>query len=299
MTRLGVSVVLSATAAATSDDIKARARHAEQAGLDGIFTGDHLAAATPRLDAAIVLGIAASATSRVKIGFGVMVLALRGPAWAAKQVATLQALSGGRVILGVGAGGDLHGTAAWDAIGIPSSERGRATDAALRVLPDLITGAPTTLRPGVPLQLAPGSAMPPLWIGGMSAAAQRRAAQFGDAWFPSMLLAGQLAAARSRLRDLAAGQGRPEPAIALGAAALLGPSQPAARDSFIRGLTDGYGIPAETAGHVPITGGVNQAADRLAEYAAAGVSHLVVGLVGEDWPGQCDLLAQARAALPA
>jgi hypothetical protein len=40
-----------------------------------------------------------------------------------------------------------------------------------------------------------------------------------------------------------------------------------------------------------------QAADRLAEYAAAGVSHLVVGLVGEDWPGQCDLLAQARAAL--
>ena len=42
-----------------------------------------------------------------------------------------------------------------------------------------------------------------------------------------------------------------------------------------------------------------EAADRLAEYAAAGVSHLVVGLVGEDWPGQCDLLAQARAALPA
>src|SRR5262249_28492780 len=157
--RLSVSVVLPATAATTCRDIGAFARHAEQAGLDGIFTGDHLAAAAPRLDASIVLAIAASATSRVKIGFGVMVLALRGPAWAAKQVATLQALSGERVILGVGAGGGMHGTAAWDAVGIPSSERGRATD--------------------------------------------------------------------------------------------------------------------------------------------AGVSHLVVGLVGEDWPAQCDLLAQARAALPA
>lgn len=133
----------------------------------------------------------------------------------------------------------------------------------------------------------------------MSAAAQRRAARFGDAWFPSMLLASELAAARQRVRDLADGQGRPEPAIALGAAALLGPPQPTARDAFIRGLTDGYGIPAETAGHVPITGSISQAAERLAEYADAGVSHLVVGLVGEDWPAQCDLLAQARAALPA
>jgi alkanesulfonate monooxygenase SsuD/methylene tetrahydromethanopterin reductase-like flavin-dependent oxidoreductase (luciferase family) len=296
---LAVSVVLSATAATTSRDIEGLARHAEQAGLDGIFTGDHLAAVTPRLDAAIVLATAASATSRVKIGFGVMVPALRGPAWAAKQVATLQTLSEGRVILGVGAGGDPHGTAAWDAIGIPSSERGRATDVALKVLPGLITGAPVTLSSGAPLQLAPGSAMPPLWIGGMSAAAQRRAARFGDAWFPSMLLASQLPAARRRLRDLAAGQGRPEPTIALGAAALLGPPQPAVRDSFARGLTDGYGISPEIAEHVPITGNVNQAADRLAEYAAAGVSHLVVGLVGEDWPGQCDLLAQARAELPA
>ena len=144
MTRLSVSVVLPATAATTSRDIKAFARHAEQADLDGIFTGDHLAAAAPRLDASIVLAIAASATSRVKIGFGVMVLALRGPAWAAKQVATLQALSGGRVILGVGAGGGMHGTAAWDAVGIPSSERGRATDAGLEVLPGLVTGAPVT-----------------------------------------------------------------------------------------------------------------------------------------------------------
>jgi alkanesulfonate monooxygenase SsuD/methylene tetrahydromethanopterin reductase-like flavin-dependent oxidoreductase (luciferase family) len=193
----------------------------------------------------------------------------------------------------------MHGTAAWDAVGIPSSERGRATDAALTVLPDLITGAPVTLSSGARLQLAPGAVMPPVWIGGMSNAAQRRAARLGDAWFPSMLPASELAAARQRLCDLAADEGRPVPAITLGAAALLGPPRPTARDAFIRGLTDGYGIPAETADRVPITGSVSQAADRLAEYADAGVSHLIVGLAGEDWPAQCDLLAQARAALHA
>ena len=48
-----------------------------------------------------------------------------------------------------------------------------------------------------------------------------------------------------------------------------------------------------------MTGSVSRAADRLAEYADAGVSHLVAGLAGEGWPAQCDLLAQARAALPA
>jgi hypothetical protein len=64
-------------------------------------------------------------------------------------------------------------------------------------------------------------------------------------------------------------------------------------------MADGYGIPAQTAERIPITGNVGQAASRLVEYAEYGVSHLVLGLVGEDWPAQRDLLAQARAALPA
>jgi alkanesulfonate monooxygenase SsuD/methylene tetrahydromethanopterin reductase-like flavin-dependent oxidoreductase (luciferase family) len=294
---LKVSVVMPAEVKTSSREIATFARHVEDVGLDGVFVGDHLAAATPQLDSTIVLGVAAAATERVAIGFGVMVLALRGPAWAAKQVATLQTLSASRVILGVGVGGEMHGTSAWRAVGVSSSERGRHTDAALRVLPNLVTGAPATLHSGAQLQLAPGSCMPPLWIGGMSAAAQRRAAAVGDAWFPSMLLAAQLPGARSRLRDLADQTGRPEPAISLGAAAILGPPRPEVRDSFVRALINGYGVPAEQAQGVPITGSITQAADRLAEYVDAGVSHLVIGLVAQDWQTQCDLLAGARATL--
>lgn len=293
-----VSVVMPAEVKTSSREIARFARYAEDVGLDGIFAGDHLAAATAQPDSTMVLAVAAAATERAAIGFGVMVLALRGPAWAAKQVATLQALSGDRVILGVGAGGEVHGASAWQAVGVPYAERGRRTDAALRVLPDLITGTKTTLESGAQLQLSPGAPMPPLWIGGMSLAAQRRAAAFGDAWFPSMLLASQVPAARRRLHDLAGQAGRPEPALALGAAAILGPAQPDARDSFVRAVIDGYGVSAEQAKAVPITGTITRVADRLAEYADAGVDHLVIGLVGDSWQTQCDSLAQARATLP-
>lgn len=296
---LRVSVVMPAEVKISSREVTTFARHVEGVGLDGIFVGDHLAPSTPHPDSTLILAVAAAATERVAIGFGVMVLALRGPAWAAKQVATLQTLSDGRLILGVGAGGEMHGASAWQAVGVPYAERGPRTDAALRVLSGLVTGAKTNLESGSQLQLSPGAPMPPLWIGGMSHVALRRAAAFGDAWFPSMMLAAQLPAARSRLLTLAEQNQRPAPALALGAAAILGPPQPDARDAFARALIDGYGVPPARAGHVPITGDIPRVADRLAEYAYAGVDHLVIGLVGDDWRTTCDLLAQARASLRA
>ena len=293
---LRVSVVMPAEVKTTSREIGAFARHIEDVGLDGIFVGDHVAPTGPQPDSSLVLAVAATATERIAIGFGVMILALRGPAWAAKQIATLQTLSTDRLILGVGAGGEMHGTPAWQAVGVPYTERGPRTDAALRVLPSLVTGHMTTLDNGAQLQLSPSAPMPPLWIGGMSQVALRRAAALGDAWFPSMLLATQLPAARDRLRALAEQAGRPEPAVVLGAA-ILGPPQPDLRDGFVRALIDGYGIPPERAEHVPITGDLPQVADRLAEYVDARVDHLVIGLVGDDWQTTCDLLAQARTSL--
>jgi alkanesulfonate monooxygenase SsuD/methylene tetrahydromethanopterin reductase-like flavin-dependent oxidoreductase (luciferase family) len=296
---LRVSVVMPAEVKTTSSEITAFASHVEGVGLDGIFVGDHLAPTGAQPDSSLVLAVTAAATARVAIGFSVMVLALRGPAWAAKQIATLQNLSNNRLILGVGAGGEMHGASAWQAVGVPYTERGRRTDAALRVLPGLVTGAKTTLENDAQLQLAPGAPMPPLWIGGMSQAALRRAAAFGDAWFPSMLLDAQLSTARSGLRALAEQNERPEPRLVLGAAAILGQPQPDIRDAFVQALIDGYGIPAARAERVPITGDVPQVADRLAEYAAADVDHLVIGLIGDDWQKTCDLLAQARARLTA
>lgn len=292
-----VSVVMPGEVKTTTGEIIAFARHVEAVGLDGIFVGDHLARAGPQPDSTLVLAVAAAATEHLKIGFGVMVLALRGPAWAAKQVATLQTLSQGRLILGVGAGGEMHGRSGWDAVGVPYAERGARTNAALRVLPSLVSGARTTLDNGAQLELSPGAPVPPLWVGGMSRVALRRAAAFGDAWFPSMMLANELPEARGRLKELAEQAGQPEPAVALGAAAILGRQSPGTRESFARALSKGYGLSPDRAEHVPIVGDVPQVTDRLAEYAAAGVEHLVIGLVGDDWRAACESLARARNGL--
>src|SRR5262245_33584306 len=91
-------------------DVGAAARHAEYLGFDSVRTVDQLVDDTgvPILDSATALAAAAGATRRVRLGFGVMILPLRPVAWVAKQVASLQHVSGDQVVLGVGVGGDRH-----------------------------------------------------------------------------------------------------------------------------------------------------------------------------------------------
>ena len=116
-------------------DVRESARFAEEAGLDSVWSTDHVIASAPILDSTVVLATAAAVTGRVKIGFGVMLLALRPVAWAAKQISTLQYVSGERVLLGVGTGNPAHGDTGWRAVGASYADRGRRTDDALAVLP--------------------------------------------------------------------------------------------------------------------------------------------------------------------
>jgi alkanesulfonate monooxygenase SsuD/methylene tetrahydromethanopterin reductase-like flavin-dependent oxidoreductase (luciferase family) len=97
-------------------DVRESARFAEEAGLDSVWSTDHVIASAPILDSTVVLATAAAVTGRVKIGFGVMLLALRPVAWAAKQISTLQYVSGERVLLGVGTGNPAHGDTGWRAV---------------------------------------------------------------------------------------------------------------------------------------------------------------------------------------
>ncbi|MBH0779285.1 LLM class flavin-dependent oxidoreductase [Nocardia bovistercoris] len=232
-------------------DVRASARLAEALGLESVWTSDHLIASAPILDSTVTVATAAAVTDRIRVGFNVMLLALRPVAWAAKQIAALQHVSGNRIVLGVGTGNPAHGDIGWRAAGVAFDGRGARTDEALAVLPDLVTGKPATLSDGLEVTLSPGAELPPILVAGNGDRARRRAAAHADGWIVLRPEPGEIPAARAHLRELAERYGRPVPAITV-----VAPELP----------TD-----------------VTAAADRLAEYAAAGVERVVLAPSGPDW----------------
>lgn len=172
--------------------LAAAARAVEEAGADDVWVSDHLILPpgsrhppTAFHDPLTVLTWAAAATSRVGLGTSVLVVPYRHPVALAKSLASLDALSGGRVIAGLASGwmeSEFH------ALGVPFAGRGRRTDDAIAVMRALWSGADAYVWEGERIEgvaLEPPPARPggpPVWIGGNSDAGLRRAARLGDGW---------------------------------------------------------------------------------------------------------------------
>lgn len=287
-------------------DPVAAARHAEQLGFDSVWAVDQLVAGTgvPILDATVVLSAVAGATEHVGLAFGVAILPLHSPVWLAKQVATLQHLSGGRVLLGVGVGGDRHDRS-WAAAGTRRQDRGRRADEALRVLPDLIAGKPVALDADAaePVQLAPAAEVPPVVVGGVSDAAVRRVVAHGDDWFLFPAPPAEVASSRARLEVASEQAGRPTPALtaSLMLASEGDPAKP--RAEHITALVqdpDGlFGMPPEVASDAVLQRPPAGVAEHLAQLGEAGAHRVVATIAAGDWFRQAELLAEARASAPA
>ncbi|RDI53244.1 LLM class flavin-dependent oxidoreductase [Nocardia mexicana] len=280
----------------TAGGIVDAARHVERLGFESVWVPDLIIGdGTPGLDSVVTLAAVAAATERVRIGFGVLTLAMRPTVQIAAQIQALQHLSGDRVLLGIGVGGFPYAPF-WRASGISSTRRGPRTDAALAALPGLITGRPTAADEGPAVTLTPAATMPPVLIGGNSEAAIRRTARFGDSWFPSLVTANELAAEIPRLTAAAAESGRATPGVTVGGHAMLSDDD-SARIAFVRSMIDAFGMSGEDAARLPITGDVRQVADRLAAYRDAGAERLVLGFDGPEWAKQAEALAEARSRL--
>lgn len=168
------------------------AQAAEAAGWEAVFVWDHLAFAwgVPSADPWVVLAAVAQATTSIRLGTAVTPLPRRRPVVLANAVATLDRLSGGRVLLGAGLGGVR---VEFSAFGEPDDARARAgrLDEALAVIAALWSGEPVTHQGAHyrvdRVRLAPLPVQrprPPIWIGGHSPAARRRAARW-DGWIVS------------------------------------------------------------------------------------------------------------------
>lgn len=277
--------------AGTPGRLVAHARHAEAVGLESVWLGDHLITAAPRLDSPLLAAAVAEGTETVKLGFGVVILPLRPAAWLAKQVATLQYLSGDRVLLGVGSGGAMHGDAAWRALGLPFRRRGRQSDEVLDVLADLVTGRTTTVA-GEKVTLAPGATMPPVLVAG-SGAALRRVARYGDEWYPAFTSVDYVAATARRLADLAAEYGRPAPGVTLNVSVALGDVPASIVEDYVHTASASYGQDAAAMRQAVLAGPPSRAAEQLAAFAEAGVGRVVGYPLAGDRFEQVELLAEA------
>ena len=165
------------------------AQAAEELGYDSIWAGDHVSFRNPLLDIVVALSTFAAVTERITLGAAVLLLPLRHPSIVAKEFASLDYVSGGRVILGVGVGGE--GEKDYEAVGVDVHERGARANEAMRALRELFAGHPASFQgrffsfDGISIEPPPAQpGGPPLWVGGRSDAAIRRAATLGDGWMP-------------------------------------------------------------------------------------------------------------------
>ena len=205
---------------ATPQEIIETACKAEELGFDALFVNDHVIVDdAPRsapwrnvYDPLMVLSHVAARTSTVLLGTSVLIMPYRNPIVTAKMVATLDQLSGGRAIAGVGAGWN---EAEYDALGVPYHERGARTTEYLRLWQACWEPGPTTFHGRFfsfdQMHVSPKPLQqphPPIWIGGSSHASLRRAARFAQVWQPTPTALPELISNQAYLRDVCAEIGR-------------------------------------------------------------------------------------------
>ena len=267
------------------------ATRAEALGYDSVWIGDSLLA-KPRHDPLTLLAGVAGRTRRVTLGTAVLLPALRNPVVLAHQVATLDQVSEGRLVLGVGVAQDhpsVH--AEFTAAGVPFEKRAGRMLEGLRLCRALWTGEPVDwdgrwqVEGGVVGPTPHTQGGPPIWIGGGARANLARVAREFDGWFPISPDPESWGAQWQEIQAMASEAGRP-PAAVTGAFYLtLAVDDDAARaerslDTYLESY---YGQPAAALkSFMSCYAGPSEGAAKLLDaYAAAGVSHMVLRFAGD------------------
>jgi probable F420-dependent oxidoreductase len=291
----------------TIDEMQAMVRLVDDCGYDSLWVGDHIAFAVSILDPLLQLAQAAVVSRRLLLGTNVYLLPLRHPVPVAKQVATLDHLCEGRLIFGVGVGGEFPKE--YEACGVPLTERGPRLSAAIPLLRELWSGAPVnydgryfghfTEVAMQPPACQPGG--PPIWCGGRADAALARAGRLADGWISYVVTPETYRAALAKIAAAAETAGRKLERFGTGHLlfARLDDSHERALDIAAASLSQRYAMdfrrPAE---RYAALGRPEQVAARIRAFYESGARHLVLDLVGpyEERPQQIE--AFARDVLP-
>jgi probable F420-dependent oxidoreductase len=275
---------------ASNENIRASILQAERLGYDSLWTIDHIIAPTANAeqfgliyDPLIVMALAAGLTERIQIGVSVLVLPYRHGVLTAKMVASLDDLSNGRIILGVGSG--------WNAVesgilGLPFEERGPMTDDYIKIMRELWTNPKPAMNARYsqfsdvefnPMPVQKGG--PPIWVGGSSQPALRRTVEHGDAWHPINRTPDQLRQGKAAIEKLCQRFRRDQP-----------PTMTLRIDARLELDSYPYPQPAH-AGHM-LVGSPEELLDQIEELREIGIEHLSLEFVGRDF---ADFQAQIEA----
>jgi probable F420-dependent oxidoreductase len=270
------------------------ARMAEAHNFHSVWATDSTLPGYPWLDGLSVLGGVVAVTNRVQVGTSIFVAARRNPVLLAHALASLDYLSSGRLIFGVGvAERDLR-PKEFAIAGVPIEQRGRVTDEYLELLPRLWSESSVTHKGQFfqceeitvePKPVRPGGL--PIWVGGKVDQSLRRAARVGSAWMPTLITAPEYGPAWAQLQEYAAADGRDASEI-LGAVylfATIGQTYEAARAVLAPNIEAIFRTSFDLFEPLCLVGTPDQWLEQIGRFANAGVRHVNVLLYTEDLLG--------------
>ncbi|MEV6515974.1 TIGR03619 family F420-dependent LLM class oxidoreductase [Micromonospora chalcea] len=269
------------------------ARDVEELGLDHVWVGDHYLWNVGMLSPLPALAAVAAVTRRVRLGTGVYLLNLRHPALTAKDVATVDVLSGGRLVLGAGIGGD--NPEEYRALGVDPGQRARRFEETAAAVRGLLAGSGQPYQgrlvdlPAFTMEPLPVQQPVPLWLGGRASAVVERAARGAEGWFPVWVSAGRFRAAADTVGTIRGDLSGF--AFALNLFTTIADTREAARDAVSTHLATAYGLPFDSFERYSAYGTADDIREYLAPYVEAGMTDVVFNIAGPDPRGQLRRLA--------
>jgi probable F420-dependent oxidoreductase len=266
----------------------------EAGGVDSLWQTDRIVSREPILECMSVMAALAGRTRRLKFGVNVLSLAFRDPVLLAKQCATIDVLSEGRLLPAFGIGSPL--APEWRTLNLETKTRGRKTDEGLEIIRRLWAEDEVDFE-GVHYRLAGASISPkpvqpdlPMWIGGSSEAAIRRTARFGTGWQAGGETPDDIGAVVAAIREAAIAEGRPIDDDHYGAGIAFRFGRP--DDAALERLFEAY---RRRTGRDPqkyfAVGAAEAIVERIGRYVAAGISKFILRPAAR---GDSEMLAQTR-----
>jgi len=278
-------------------------RAVEDAGLDYVCCGDHISFYIGfGSDGLLTAAAYAAMTNSLPVSIGIYLLVLRHPVAVARQIATFESLFPGRLIFGVGIGGeDPHEV---EICGVEPKTRGRRMNECLQILHGLLEGTPFSFegeffRIKDALILPAPKTKPPILIGGRSDAALRRAALYGDGWLPIWVSARRFKEATGQIAEVAERNGRRADSFTHGLQVwcATGRDRSDARNRLAAAMESLYQIPFERFEKWSPYGSTQEIAEALSPYIDVGCKYINLTLQAPDPQSQIETAAAIREYL--